>query len=496
MNSKKTYIAVDLGAESGRVLAAGFDGRALSLRVIHAFANSPVVLNGSIHWNTVGLYHEILTGLAMAQAEYGKSLESLGVDSWGLDYGHLDDRGNLLGMPYHYRDERTLPMLDLVHQKVNRKESYARTGIQPLFINTLFQLMAEREVDQSCMKNSDRMLFTPDLINFWLTGEKGNEITMASTSQMLNQDTRKWDFEFLERLGLPTGFLGQLWEPGHHVGSVTGAAKDKIQCSNLPVYTVGSHDTASAVAGVPAAGESDFAYLSSGTWSLMGVENQKPLCDPLSEKLGFTNEFGISGDIRYLKNISGLWVVQECRRYWKSMGEEFNYDQLTHMAREAKPFVATIDVDDPVFSSMGDMPSKIDTKCKESHQPTPSSKNETIRVALEGLALKYRQVLENLRNQTGKSLQTLHIVGGGTQNELLNQMTADSTGCEVVAGPVEATSVGNVLVQMMATGEISSIAEGRQIVRDSFEPQKYAPHPSPAWDEAYEKMKSLSSSRT
>lgn len=495
MNSKKTYIAVDLGAESGRVLAADFDGHTLSLRVIHSFPNGPVVLNGSIHWNVVGLYNEILLGLAMAQAEYGKSLQSIGVDSWGLDYGHLDAQGHLLGMPYHYRDERTLPMLDLFHQRADRKESYARTGIQPLFINTLFQLMAEKESGQACMDRSDQMLFTPDLINFWLTGKKGNEITMASTSQMLNQESRTWDLEFLESLGLPTSFLGDLWEPGHLVGPVQGAAKNRIQCDHLPVYTVGSHDTASAVAGVPAVGESDFAYLSSGTWSLMGVENEKALCDPISEKLGFTNEFGISGDIRYLKNISGLWIVQECRRHWKSMGEDFNYTQLTHMAKEAIPFASIIDVDDPIFSTMGNMPSKIDTKCKESGQSTPSSKNEIVRVALEGLALKYREVLENLRSQTGKSLQSLHIVGGGTQNVLLNQMTADSTGCEVVAGPVEATSVGNVLVQMMATGEISSLAEGREIVANSFEPQRYTPNDSDSWNEAYEKMRTLSSDR-
>ena len=308
MKSKKIYLAVDLGAESGRVLAGEWDGLALNLRVLHSFPNGPVDLNGSIHWNLVGIYNEILTGLAMAQAEYGSSLESIGVDSWGLDYGHLDRNGFLLGMPFHYRDERTHPMVELVHQRVDREECFARTGIQPLFINTLFQLMAEKESAQTCMENSDQMLFTPDLINFWLTGEKGNEITMASTSQMLNQETRNWDFEFLKDLGIPSDFLGQLWEPGHLVGMVHGKAKDKIQCENLRVYTVGSHDTASAVAGVPASSDGDFAFLSSGTWSLMGVENDRALCDPQSLDFGFTNEFGVDGSIRYLKNFSGLWI--------------------------------------------------------------------------------------------------------------------------------------------------------------------------------------------
>ena len=491
MKSKKIYLAVDLGAESGRVLAGEWDGLALNLRVLHSFPNGPVDLNGSIHWNLVGIYNEILTGLAMAQAEYGSSLESIGVDSWGLDYGHLDRNGFLLGMPFHYRDERTHPMVELVHQRVNREECFARTGIQPLFINTLFQLMAEKESAHTCMEHSDQMLFTPDLINFWLTGEKGNEITMASTSQMLNQETRNWDFEFLKDLGIPTDFLGQLWEPGHLAGMVHGKAKDKIQCENLPVYTVGSHDTASAVAGVPASSDGDFAYLSSGTWSLMGVENDRALCDPQSLDYGFTNEFGVDGSIRYLKNISGLWIVQECRREWQAMGEDFDYDQLTHMAREATPFIASIDVDDPVFSSMGDMPRKIEQQCKASGQSIPSSKNETIRTALEGLALKYRQVLENLRSQTGKSLEQIHIVGGGTKNELLNQMTADSTGCEIIAGPIEATSVGNILVQMIATGEISSLTEGRQLVRESFEPKRYQPHHSEQCEEAYQTMRSL-----
>ncbi|MBP52402.1 MAG: rhamnulokinase [Opitutae bacterium] len=488
MNSKNVYLAVDLGAESGRVLAGEFDGKCLVLRIIHSFSNGPVALNGSIHWNTLGLYQEILTGLTKAHAEYGSSLQSIGVDSWGLDYGHIDRHGNLLGIPYHYRDERTYPMIDKVFELVGREECYARTGVQALFINTLYQLMAEKENGQVCLEKSDRLLFTPDLINFWLTGEKGNEITIASTSQMLNQATRDWDFEFLHRLGIPTQCLGQLWEPGHLVGPVAGAAKSKIQCQNLPVFTVGSHDTASAVAGVPALESSDFAYLSSGTWSLMGVEIEKAICDAQSDKLGFTNEFGISRDIRYLKNISGLWIIQECRRQWSSEGANFDYDQLTRMAGEAAPFSAVIDVDDPVFSSMGDMPAKIIEHCRAGNQKLPSGKKEIIRTALEGLALKYREVLGNLRTQTGKSLNTIHLVGGGTKNELLNQMTADATGCLVIAGPVEATSVGNLLVQMIAKGELSSLTEGRELVANSFDPKSFEPRPNDRWEEAYHKM--------
>jgi len=349
-------------------------------------------------------------------------------------------------------------------------------------------LMAEKEAGQSCLSESDRLLFTPDLINFWLTGEKGNEITMASTSQMLDQKTRDWDRRLLEQLGIPTQMLGELWEPGHRVGLVTGASKEKIRCGDLPVYTVGSHDTASAVAGVPAGPGGDFAYLSSGTWSLMGVELDQPLCDAESDQLGFTNEFGVSRDIRYLKNISGLWIVQECRRHWQSAGEDFDYGQLTSMAREARPFSAILDVDDPIFSTIGKMPEKISDRCLASGQSAPQSKNEIIRTALEGLALKYREVLENLRKKTGKSLAELYIVGGGTQNELLNQMTADSTGCEVIAGPIEATGVGNVVVQMMAAGDLSSLADARQLITDSFEPKRYQPRKTSQWDEAYGRM--------
>ena len=491
MNAKKIYLAVDLGAESGRVLAGEFDGAFLSLKVIHSFPNGPINLNGSIHWNTVGLYDQIVIGLAKAQAKYGNSLISLGVDSWGLDYGHLDAQGNLLGLPYHYRDARTGPMIEKAHSLVPKDEAYARTGIQPLFINTLFQLMSEQEKDQACLSQSDRLLFTPDLINFWLTGQKGNEITMASTSQMLNQQSRDWDKEFLDKLGIPSHMLGELWEPGHCLGEVTGGAREKIGCQNLSVFTVGSHDTASAVAGVPALAGAGFAYLSSGTWSLMGVELSEALCDPESAQLGFTNEFGIRQDIRYLKNISGLWIVQECRRYWQASGENFDYGQLTSMAREATPFRAVLDVDDPIFSTIGKMPEKISAYCQKTKQNMPQSKNETVRTALEGLALKYREVLGNLRQKTGKSLTTLHIVGGGTQNELLNQMTADSTGCEVIAGPIEATSAGNLITQMMAGGDINSLEQGRELISQSFDLKKYQPEHSDSWDHAYGKMKEI-----
>lgn len=491
MNFKKVYLAVDLGAESGRVLAGEFDGNIMILKTLHSFPNGPVSLNDSIHWNTLGLYHEILIGLSKAQAEYGSSLQSIGVDSWGLDYGHLDKRGNLLGIPYHYRDDRTHAMIDKVFELVGREECYARTGVQALFINTLFQVMAEKENGQVCLEKSDRLLFTPDLINFWLTGEKGNEITIASTSQMLNQASRNWDYEFLTRLGIPTQCLGQLWEPGQLVGPVLGSAKKKIQCGNLPVYTVGSHDTASAVAGVPAMKNSDFAYISSGTWSLMGVEIKEALCDAQSDKLGFTNEFGVSRDIRYLKNISGLWIIQECRRHWQSKGLRFNYDQLTDMSRQANPFSAVIDVDDPVFSSIGNMPEKIIDHCRKGNQVLPSGKNEILRTALEGLALKYREVHENLRIMTGRSLDTIHLVGGGSKNELLNQMTADATGCNVVAGPVEATSVGNLLVQMIADGELASLVEGRELVAKSFEPKSFEPHTHDRWTEAHQRMQML-----
>ena len=488
MNSKKVYLAVDLGAESGRVLAGEFDGQHLLLNIVHSFPNGPINLNGSIHWNTVGLYEQILIGLAKAQTEYGNSLVSLGVDSWGLDYGHLDAQGNLLGLPYHYRDSRTGPMIEKINAIVSKDEAYARTGIQPLFINTLFQLIAEKEQGQACLNQSDHLLFTPDMINFWLTGQKGNEITMASTSQMLNQQTRKWDKEFLEKLAIPTDMLGELWEPGHHVGAVIGGAQEKIGCQNLSVYTVGSHDTASAVAGVPATGGQDFAYLSSGTWSLMGIELPHPLCDQESADLGFTNEFGIRHDIRYLKNISGLWIVQECRRHWQSQGDDFDYGQLTSMAREATSFQAVLDVDDSIFSTIGRMPEKISDYCRKTGQSVPQSKNETVRTALEGLALKYREVLQNLKYKSAKSLETIHIVGGGTQNELLNQMTADSTGCEVIAGPIEATSAGNLITQMMADKELGSLEQGRELIAQSFELKRYEPNKSSSWDEAYGHM--------
>lgn len=495
MIQKKVYLAVDLGAESGRVLAGEFDGSRLELVPVNTFPNGPINLAGSMHWNITGLYKGILEGLALAQSKYGDALVSIGVDSWGVDYGFLDKKGHLLGVPYHYRDSRTDGMLSEVEKIISAQEMYHSTGIQSLFFNTLYQLVAELNEDSVSLKNADSLLFIPDLINFWLTGKRKTEITIASTGQLLNQETRDWDKGLLDKLRIPTAIFESLVSPGDLIGFVTGGARREIKCGNdLKVFAIGSHDTASAIAGIPVVDSEDFAYLSSGTWSLMGVELKEAILSEESNRLGFTNELGIDQTVRYLKNISGLWIVQECRRYWDSHGDIYDYNQLTSMASNGNAFEAIIDVDDPIFATMGDMPNKIADYCRKTGQKVPVSKNETIRIALEGLALKYREVLENLRSMTGKKLETLYIVGGGTQNKLLNQMAANATSCKVIAGPVQATSVGNIITQMMGNGEIHSLNEARQLIQDSLEPVEYFPEDLANWEDAYKRYSSLKNS--
>lgn len=488
MSDKKVFLAVDLGAESGRVQAGVYDGKTLELSAVNTFANGPIELAGSMHWNTTGLYSGILEGLKKAQEIYGDQLVSVGVDSWGVDYGLLDKNGHLLGIPYHYRDSRTEGMIEKAYDLMSKNEIYSRTGIQSMFFNTLYQLMAEVEENMPAIRNADCLLFTPDLINFWLTGQKYTEVTMASTGQIMNQETRDWDLDLLGKMGIPTNIFSSMIEPGQLVGTITGGAQKTIKCNDqLKVFTVGSHDTASAIAGIPVVGTDDFAFLSSGTWSLMGVELKNAMLTEESCELGFTNELGVDETVRYLKNINGLWIIQECRRHWLANGEEYDYTELTQMAVDAKPFNAIVDVDDDVFATIGEMPEKLADYCKRTGQKEPSNKGETLRAALEGLALKYREVLEDLRKLTGKKLDTLYIVGGGIQNRLLNQMAANSTGCKVVAGPVEATSIGNIVVQMMAAGELENLDQARQLIKDSVVPEIYEPQEVDLWNETYQK---------
>lgn len=490
---KRVYLAIDIGASSGRVMAGLFDGKKLSLEELHRFPNHGHQVLGHYHWNILSLFAEIRAGLAKAAVQHGRALVSAGVDTWGVDYGYVDRRGQLLGLPFQYRDARTEGMEELACRRVPRARLYGTTGIQFLFFNTLLQVLSEVKSGSSALKEAHRLLFTPDLLHYWMSGVQANEYTMASTSQMLDARSRKWATGMLKDLGIPTGMLGPIVKPGTVLGELLPELKKETGIRALKIVTPASHDTASAVAAVPAQGR-DHVYLSSGTWSLMGIECDKPLLTPEAQALNFTNEGGVDGTIRLLKNISGLWLTQECRRIWSERGATYDFLQIAELARNARPFAAVIDPDAREFATPGDMPARIRAFVKNSGQRLPSGHGAIARTVYEGLALRYRDVFEKLCRLTGRDYDTLHIVGGGSKNVFLCQLTADAIQRPVLAGPDEATAIGNMLVQMVASGEVSSIAEGRELVRRSFPATVYEPSRGPGWDEAIVRFEKVQAS--
>ncbi len=480
---KRVYIAIDLGASSGRVMAGLYDGRRLALEELHRFENRGHRILGHYHWDVVSLFSEIRAGLARAAARHGRGLVSAGVDTWGVDYVYLDSRGRLLGLPYQYRDGRTAGLERLACRRVARDRIYATTGIQFIFFNTLLQVLSEAQEGAVALREADRILFTPDLMHYWLSGVAANEYTIASTSQMLDARKRTWAKGLLREMGIPTRMLGPLVQPGTVLGELLPDLREETGIPALKIIATASHDTASAVAAVPAEGRGHL-YVSSGTWSLMGVERDEPLLTAEARELNFTNEGGVEGTIRLLKNIAGLWLIQECRRCWRGQGADLDFGAIAAMARRAKPFAAVVDPDAPEFATPGDMPARIRAFVERTGQKLPSGRDPIARAIHESLALRYHKVLAGLSRLTGREYDTLHIVGGGSQNTLLNQMAADATGRRVVAGPVEATAIGNILVQMKASGDLRSIAEGRELVRRSFPVRVYDPAPGPGWEDA------------
>ena len=492
------YAAIDLGAESGRVLVGSFDGEKLTLDEAHRFANTSVrVANArgeSLHWDVLRLWNDIQDGLTNAVAHHGE-LSGIGVDTWGVDFGLLDAQDELIGNPVHYRDARTDGMMEAAFELVPRSEIFASTGLQFMALNTLFQMMALKNSPQ--LESAKTLLLIPDLLNFWLTGEKASEYTIASTTQMLNAQTRRWDEELLAKLGLPSHFLTPIQAAGTQRGTVRESLAARIGAKNTPVYAPGCHDTASAVVSVPAQtgapSGSNWAYLSSGTWSLMGLELPQPLINEQVAHYNFTNEGGVGDTIRFLKNIAGLWLVQECRRAWARNGHDYSYAELTEEAAGQVGGTAFINPDAADFVAPFSMPDAIAEFCQRSGQTPPQSVGATVRCCLESLALKYRWTLERLEELSGQKIEVLHIVGGGTQNKLLSRLTADCIGRPVVNGPIEATATGNILTQAMARGELKNLAEIRQIVRASFPLETFEPKPTSrsAWDAAYEKFLKL-----
>ncbi len=482
------YAAVDMGAESGRVMVGSLDADRLSLQEAHRFPNPSGRLRNTLHWDLLAQWEHIKAGIRAAgriAADASTSLAGIGIDTWGVDYGLLDSHGNLLANPVCYRDARTDGVMDKVFAAVGADYLYQRTGIQFMQFNTVFQLYAQKLAGDPVLDSAHRLLLMPDLFHYLLCGVARAEVSIASTTQMLSPATRTWDTELLGRLGLPARILPEIVDSGTTLGPVLPEiARECELASAVPVITPGSHDTASAVAAVPvSAASGTWCYISSGTWSLMGVELDGPLVNDRSLALSYTNEQGVGRKVRLLKNIMGLWLVQECRRHFARQGHEYSYAQLTDMAAAAptqadwptpgKPII--VDTEYAPFLAPGDMPAKIDEYCRKTDQPAPKTPGQYVRVCLDSLGAAYHKTLTGLEQLIGRRIDTIHIVGGGTQNTLLNQLTANTCQRPVITGPIEATAIGNLLTQAMATGQVPSLSAARQIVRNSFDVQRYEP---------------------
>lgn len=493
MAQSAKFLAIDLGAESGRGVVGLLQEGRLHLEEVHRFPNGPVRVLNSLHWDVLRLFSELKSALGRCIHVYGPDLQSMGVDTWGVDFGLLGRGDVLLGNPYHYRDRRTDGMMEEAFRRVPREEIFERTGIQFMKLNTLYQFLAMRVQDSPLLDVAETLLLMPDLFHFLLTGNKASEFSIATTTQFYDPRQRDWATEMLAKMDLPWEILPDIVAPGTQVGTLLPAVAEETGARPLPVIAPASHDTGSAVAAVPAQGE-DWCYISSGTWSLMGIETPEPLINAQSLRYNFTNEGGVGGTIRFLKNIMGLWLVQECRRAWERQGQHYSYDELARLAAEAPPFVSLVNPDDESFLAPADMPAAIRAYCARTGQPQPQDVGALVRCALESLALKYRWVLERLEEIRGRHLETIHIVGGGSQNRLLNQLTADATRRRVVTGPVEATAAGNVLVQAITCGHLASLQEARDVVRRSFPVEIFEPHPSAEWEEAYTRYLQLEES--
>jgi rhamnulokinase len=473
----KPYLAFDLGAESGRVVQAQLQSGILTTKEIHRFANEPVEYGGSLHWDVARLWFEVRKALAsLANTE----LTSIGVDAWGVDYALLGERGELLQNPYHYRDRRTEGVLEEVTRRISREEIYQATGIQFMPINTLYQLVAARRDSPKILGAAKQMLTIPDLFNYWMTGSAVCEFTNATTTQMVDPVKRTWATALLQRLGLPDALPAPIVEPGSIIGALLPAVAGRSSLAGTNIIAPACHDTGSAVAAISA--RDGTAFLSSGTWSLLGTELDAPIMTPDALRLNFTNEGGVNGTTRLLKNVMGLWMLRCCRQLWAAQGHSYDYRELNGLASAEIGFRHLVDPDDESFLRTIDMPAAIDEFCRRTHQPTPQSPGAYVRAIFESLAFKYRIVLRNLEVVIGRKINQIRIIGGGSKNALLNQFTADATGRKVLAGPAEATALGNIAMQIVATGGASSLQEVRAIVDRSFPAEVFEPHNAPEWD--------------
>ena len=483
------YLALDLGAESGRGLLGKFDGGRLSLEEVHRFPNGPVKMLDTLHWDIPRLFAEMKDSIRRAVAS-GASLDGIGIDTWGVDFGLVGRGDTLLGNPVHYRDARTEGMMEAAFRAVPRERIYEITGLQFLPFNTIYQLLAMRTAGSPLLDVAETLLMIPDLFAWLFTGRRVGERTDCSTTQLLDPRNGNWSDELCSALNLPRLILPELIEPGTVIGPLRASVAEELGVRGpLAVIAPGTHDTAAAVAAVPAVGKivgapPDWCYLSSGTWSLLGVEVPRPIINATTQKYNFTNEGGVAGTTRLLKNIMGLWLVQECRRTWSRGGREWSYEEIVAAASAARPFASLIDPDDVSFLHPGDMPARIREFCEKTGQAPPKDEGAVVRTAFESLALKYRWTVERLEEILDTSIKTIHVVGGGSRNALLCQFTADACGRPVHAGPIEATAAGNVLMQMIARGRIASLSDARDVVARSFPVTVYEPKDIAAWEDA------------
>lgn len=484
----KRVLAFDFGASSGRAIIGTLDNGRITLNEVHRFSNDPVTVNGTFYWDVLRLFHEIKQGILKAKQAGG--FDSIGIDTWGVDFGLLDKDGVLLENPVHYRDKRNIGMVEKAAKYIGKDEMYKLTGIQFMDFNTAFQLLSIKENRPELLARAESLLFMPDLFAYFLTGNKVSEYSIATTSQLVDINTRDWSKEILEKLGLPEKIFNRIVPSGSVTGYLSDEICEELGLEKVPVIAVCGHDTQSAVTAVPSEKE-DFAFISSGTWSLFGTETKKPIVNDLSYSFNVTNEGGFGYSTAFLKNICGLWLIQESRRQWIREGKEYSYAELEKAALREKPFARFIDPDAPEFAVPGNLPARITEYCRRTGQSVPENEGQTVRCIYESLALRYRAVLEGIEKCTGKNYDSLNVVGGGTKDTLLCKMTADACNITVYAGPIEATVMGNVAVQLISGGDIADVVEARRIIANSEQLKCYSPENTAAWDEAYEKFKSV-----
>lgn len=479
----KRVLAFDFGASSGRAIIGCFDGDKITLEEVHRFSNDPVSVGGTVYWDVLRLFYEIKQGIIKAKIAGG--FDSIGIDTWGVDFGLIDSEGKLMENPVHYRDARTVGLVDEAFKTMPKEKLYGITGIQFMELNTLFQLISLKKYRPWMLERADKMLFMPDLFGYMLTGKMCAEYSIASTSQLIDLDKRTWSKEILDDFGIKESVFAPLVQPGTVLGELSKEVCEECGVDPVPVISVCGHDTQSAITSVPCE-DGDFAFLSSGTWSLFGTELDKPIVNETSMNINITNEGGFDGSTGFLKNIIGLWLIQESRRQWKREGKEYSYADLEKLALAAEPFKCFIDPDAPEFVPHGNIPERVREFCRKTGQYVPETVGEIMRCIYESLAMKYRLTFEKLRECTERDYPVIHVIGGGTKDGLLCQMTANSCDRTVKAGPIEATVMGNVAVQLMSDGSVKNIGQARKIVADSSELKTFEPKDTDKWAGAYE----------